>query len=89
MKILDRFSDAMCSSEWWLKVLVLTFLNFFVFIIAGLCYFIPIDLTWMIIGKAPAILLGATSLWVYSMIFASFLVTGITTCPKCGKEKDE
>jgi len=42
----------------------------------------------MIIGKAPAILLGDISLWIYSMIFASFLVTGISTCPKCGKEKD-
>ena len=89
MKILDRFAESMASGDWWVKVLVLTFLNFFVFITAGLVYFIPIDLTWMIIGKPASILLGAICLWIYSTLFASFLVTGISTCPKCGKEKDD
>ena len=88
MKILDRFSQSMVDGEWWFKVLVLTFINFFVFIMAGLVYFIPIDLTWHIIGKAPAIFLGAICLWIYSTLFAALLVQGVSTCPKCKEPKE-
>ena len=62
---------------------------FFVFIMGGMVYCVPIDLTWQLIGKGPAILLGAVCLWIYSTIFAACLVQGVSTCPKCGDEKDE
>jgi hypothetical protein len=79
----------MVEGEWWMKILVLTFINFFVFIMAGMVYCVPIDLTWEIIGKGPSILLGASCLWMYCMFFAALLVQGVSTCPKCKEEKDE
>lgn len=88
-KLLDKFAHVMVNGEWWFKVLVVTFITFFVFIMAGLCYFVPIDLTWRIVGKPAAILIGAGCLWMYSMFFSALLVQGVSTCPKCGKEKDE
>lgn len=76
MKFLERYHETLYKEgeSFWFKVLIIGFMNFFTFVIAGLVYFIPIDLTWRIIGQAPAILLGAVCLYIYSTFFAIFLI---------------
>jgi len=75
MKFLDKYHDTIHGDEsFWFKVLVVGYMNFFTFVIAGLVYFIPIDLTWRTIGQFPAIILGAFCLFVYSLFFAILLV---------------
>lgn len=72
----------MVLAETGFKVIVVGFVNFFTFIIAGLVYFVPIDLTWRTIGQAPAILLGALALFIYSLFFAFLMIQGCK-CRKC------
>jgi len=77
MTFADKYRDTLHNdSSFWFKVIVIGWMNFFTFIIAGLVYFIPIDLTWESIGKAPAILLGAACLYIYATFFAVILIIG-------------
>ena len=85
MKLLDKFSDYMVLAETGFKVIVVGFMNFFTFVFAGLAYFIPIDLTWRTIGKAPAILVGSLSLFIYSLFFAFLMIQGCK-CRNCDKK---
>ena len=77
-KWIDKIADILSADnlELGFKAIALGFMNFFTFIFAGLVYFIPIDLTWQVIGKGPAILLGALCLFIYSCIFAVILIKG-------------
>ena len=79
MKFLNKYNEILYRDglEFWFKVVIIGFMNFMTFVVSGLVYFIPIDLTWQVIGKFPAILLGAFCLYVYSLIFATFLIVSV------------
>lgn len=58
--------------ETLIKLVVLNFVVFMHYVATGLVFFVPIDVAhyWLEMPEAPAIVIGAGFLWLWSLITA-------------------